>query len=52
MDRLEAKVGGQAQKRGLIPRTPAGDRLLADAAVWLAGEYADAVALDPPADAR
>jgi hypothetical protein len=43
MDRLEAKVGGQAQKRGLIPRTPAGDRLLADAAIWLAGEYADAV---------
>ena len=42
-DRLEAKVGGQAQKRGLIPRTPAGDRLLADAAVWLAGEYADMV---------
>jgi hypothetical protein len=42
-DRLEAKVGGQAQKRGLIPRTPPGDRLLADAAVWLAGEYADAV---------
>ena len=42
-DRLEAKVGGQAQKRGLIPRTPAGDRLLADAAIWLAGEYADAV---------
>ena len=42
-DRLEAKVGGQAQKRGLIPRTPAGDRLLADAAVWLATEYAEAV---------
>lgn len=42
-DRLEAKVGGQAQKRGLIPRTPAGERLLADAAVWLTGEYADAV---------
>ncbi len=32
-----------AQKRGLIPRLPAGDRLLADAAVWLTGEYADAV---------
>ena len=43
IDRLEAKVGGQAQKRGLIPRTPPGDRLLADAAVWLAADYADAV---------
>ena len=43
MDRLEAKVGGQAQKRGLIPRTPPGDRLLGDAAIWLTGEYADAV---------
>ena len=42
-DRLEAKVGGQAQKRGLIPRTPAPERLLADAAIWLTGEYADAV---------
>ena len=42
--RSEAKsLGGQAQKRGLIPRTPPGDRLLADAAVWLTGEYADAV---------
>ncbi len=43
VDRLEAKVGGQAQKRGLIPRTPPGDRLLADAAVWLSADYADAV---------
>ena len=42
-DRLEARLGGQAQKRGLIPRTPPADRLLADAAVWLNGEYADAV---------
>jgi hypothetical protein len=42
-ERLEAKVGGQAQRRGLIPRTPAGDRLLADAAVWLAADYPDAV---------
>ncbi|MEX2185089.1 MAG: hypothetical protein WEC14_11645 [Chloroflexota bacterium] len=43
LDRLEAKVGGQAQKRGLIPRTPPPERLLGDAATWLAGEYADAV---------
>ena len=42
-ERLEANIGGQAQKRGLIPRTPAGDRVLADAAVWLTGEYPDAV---------
>jgi len=43
VDRLQANVGGQAQKRGLIPRTPPGDRLLGDAAIWLSGEYADAV---------
>jgi hypothetical protein len=42
-DALGVALGGLAQKRGLIPRVPAGDRLLADAAVWLAGEYADAV---------
>ena len=41
--RLEAKVGGQAQRRGLIPRTPSGERLLADATIWLTGEYSDAV---------
>lgn len=41
--RLEARVGGQVQKRGLIPRTPPGERVLADAVVWLNGEYADAV---------
>lgn len=40
---LGVTLGGAAQKRGLIPRVPAGDRLVADAAVWLAGEYADAV---------
>lgn len=40
---LGVTLGGSAQKRGLIPRVPAGDRLVADAAVWLAGEYADAV---------
>ena len=42
-DRLEVRLGGLAQKRGLIPRMPAGDRLLADTAVWLNGEYADIV---------
>jgi hypothetical protein len=40
---LGIALGGVAQKRGLIPRVPDGDRLLADAAVWLNGEYADAV---------
>jgi hypothetical protein len=43
VERLEAKVGGQAQKRGLIPRTPAGERVLADVATWLTAEYSDAV---------
>ncbi len=43
VDRLETKVGGLAQKRGLIPRMPPADRLLDDAAVWLAAQYADAV---------
>ena len=40
---LGVSLGGLAQKRGLIPRVPDGDRLLTDAAVWLNGEYADAV---------
>jgi hypothetical protein len=40
---LGVALGGLAQKRGLIPRVPDGDKLLADAAVWLNGEYADAV---------
>ena len=40
---LGVALGGVAQKRGLIPRVPDGDRLLADAAVWLTGEYPDAV---------
>ena len=42
-DALGVALGGLAQKRGLIPRMPDGDRLLADAAVWLTGEYPDAV---------
>ncbi|HET7494234.1 MAG TPA: hypothetical protein VFJ80_02225 [Candidatus Limnocylindrales bacterium] len=42
-DDLGVAVGGQAQKRGLIPRLPAPDRLVADAAIWLNGEYADIV---------
>ncbi len=35
------RIDGQAAKRGLIPRMPAGERLLADAATWLTGEYPD-----------
>jgi hypothetical protein len=42
-DALGVALGGVAQKRGLIPRVPDGDRLLAEAAVWLTGEYPDAV---------
>jgi hypothetical protein len=42
-DTLGVALGGLAQKRGLIPRLPGGDRLLADAAVWMTGEYPDAV---------
>jgi hypothetical protein len=42
-DALGVSLGGLAQKRGLIPRVPDGDRLVADAAVWLTGEYPDAV---------
>ena len=40
---LEVRLEGQASKRGLIPRTPGGERLLADAATWLASEYSDQV---------
>lgn len=43
VDALGVSLGGLAQKRGLIPRVPDGGRLLADAAVWLTGEYPDAV---------
>lgn len=40
---LVARVVGQASRRGLIPRVPSGDRLLADVEAWLTAEYADAV---------
>ena len=35
------ELTGQASKRGLIPRMPAGERLLADVGAWLATEYPD-----------
>jgi hypothetical protein len=40
---LEIRLEGQASKRGLIPRTPGGERLLADVAAWLKAEYPDQV---------
>jgi hypothetical protein len=36
---LTLRVVGQASRRGLIPRLPPPDRLLADAASWLETEY-------------
>ncbi len=42
-ERLAVHLEGQASKRGLIPRMPAGERLLADAATWLTTEYGDIV---------
>ena len=37
------QLDGQAARRGLIPRMPPGDRLLADVETWLKAEYADQV---------
>jgi len=37
------EIDGQASRRGLIPRMPAGERLLADIATWLSTEYGDHV---------
>lgn len=37
------RIDGQAAKRGLIPRMPAGERLLADIAAWLVDEYPDQI---------
>lgn len=34
-------VAGRAAKRGLIPRLPSGERLLADAEAWFRAEYPD-----------
>ena len=35
------QIDGQAARRGLIPRMPPGDRLLAGVASWLLAEYTD-----------
>jgi hypothetical protein len=40
---LGIAVEGQAAKRGMIPRLPAPDRLLADARSWIDAEYAGVV---------
>jgi len=36
-------VGGQASKRGIIPRIPVADRLIGDIERWVRSEYSDAV---------
>lgn len=43
MSQLTLHVVGHASKRGLIPRQPAADRLLADVEAWLRLEYPDAI---------
>jgi hypothetical protein len=40
---LAARVVGQATRRGLIPRVPTAERLLADADAWLTANYPDLV---------
>ncbi len=40
---LERRLCGQAAKRGLIPRIPAAERLLADVEAWLREEYPDQI---------
>lgn len=40
---LAIQVSGQAAKRGLIPRLPPADRLLADIETWLSAEYPEIV---------
>ena len=43
VDLLATRVVGQASRRGLIPRVPTGDRLLADVEAWLTTGYPDFV---------
>ncbi|HEY8636302.1 MAG TPA: hypothetical protein VIL81_03475 [Candidatus Limnocylindrales bacterium] len=40
---LHARLTGQASRRGLIPRVPAADSLLADAETWLMATFPEAV---------
>jgi hypothetical protein len=43
MERPAVYLAGQAEKRGLIPRVPSPERLLADVEAWFQAEYADAL---------
>ena len=40
---LHARLTGQASRRGLIPRVPAADSLLADADMWLKATFPEVV---------
>ena len=40
---LHARLTGQAARRGLIPRVPTADVLLADAETWLRSTFSEAV---------
>ncbi|MFL5641780.1 MAG: hypothetical protein ACJ771_05500, partial [Chloroflexota bacterium] len=40
---LHARLTGQAARRGLIPRVPGADALLADVETWLRSTFPDAV---------
>jgi hypothetical protein len=40
---LSVVLVGQASKRGIIPRLPSGDRLVADMERWLTAEYTDSL---------
>ena len=40
---LAVQVAGQASKRGIIPRVPSAERLLADIEQWVGSEYPDLV---------
>lgn len=51
-DRLDIRLSGQAQKRGLIPRMPAGERLLGDIETWLRAEYPDELGVVARGSAR
>src|SRR4029077_3990622 len=40
---LHARLTGQAARRGLIPRVPSADALLADVETWLGSTFSEAV---------
>ena len=47
---LRVATAGHAAKRGVIPRLPTGEHLLADAAAWIGRDYADTVRSMRPGD--